>query len=164
LGLLLAVALVVGAVPATSFSTATVPRESSLSVTTDENGVLGINVTDRVSKEADSAELVTVENRFGSSLYVTVELVNPSDGTLIGPDGERGDTVEFPLGTTGGGATKTVNVDVNKKNVSPGDDLAIDLSAAGGGVTVSAPGRSTKVKPGGPSTCPENGKGPPWCR
>lgn len=145
---LVAGVLVLGALPAASFSTGTLDRGHAVDVVDDQDGALGLVVAASVRKN-EVSRLVDVTNHFPNPVTVTVSLPN-GDGTLyFGTD--SGTTVSDTLGS---GATGTVEVDVDN-SVANGYILSFTVTASGPGTTVTAD-RSTTVEQSGGGNCQGN--------
>jgi hypothetical protein len=112
---LLVVALALGAVlftavPAASFTTATVSRGANVGVVNDESGVTGLDVRGFVFC---SGPVVTVTNNLPDAATATVSLDNgQSVADLRGPDGDIGDSVSFGLAS---GESGTVAVETDAR-------------------------------------------------
>lgn len=110
---LLVVAIALGAVlftavPAASFTTATVNRGADVGVVGDGSGVTGLDVQGFI---LCSGSIVTVTNNLPDATTATVSLDNgQSTAELRGPDGDTGDSVSFGLAS---GESGTVDVETN---------------------------------------------------
>lgn len=143
--LLLAVVVVaVAAVPAVSFSTATLDRPATVEVVGDDTGLLGLDVPASVPADEET-RLVDVTNRFGESAQVTVTL---DSATAVYADlyvggVNRGNQWTFVLTD---GATQQVDVVVT----TGGDSLPVvfTVGAATRSVTAEAT-RQTTAEPAG---------------
>lgn len=133
----------VSVLPATSYSTAAVDRGASMGVADDPDAALGLVIADNVSIDTRE-QLVTVTNRLGEDVTVTVSLADgsTSKGTLAVDGGETGDTVSFALAT---GASQQVDVDVANESAYVGDSLVFHVQADGTTIDATADDRQTEI-------------------
>ena len=121
-------AVAVTALPAASFSTASVPRDTNANVVKDPDAVVGLDKAEMVPED-EQTRLVTITNNFDGPADVTIELVE-DDGDLYvdaNGDGERTNVgnsytfTEFPSG-------ETARVDVKTAEETVGTLLEYDVS------------------------------------
>ncbi|PSQ18974.1 hypothetical protein BRD04_10555 [Halobacteriales archaeon QS_9_67_17] len=106
------------ALPAASFSTASVPRDTNANVVTDTNAVVGLDKTTSVrQKKVD--RLVTITNNFGRPADVTVSLVENADGNLY-------------VDTDGDGTVENVENSYRFEGLASGETVDVCVEAAGG--------------------------------
>ncbi len=151
------VSVAVSAVPASSYSTGTAQRGSSVAVASDETAVVGLDVATSV-KKGGVHPLVNVTNRMGVPLTVTVTLTNPNTGELYYDGTKRGSSATFTLGAAGT-PTAQVAVKVSKKP----DVIAFDVTAESNGASVRAANRRVNVSTGPSSGGGSGGGGGPPC-
>lgn len=158
------VAIVIAAgltvVPAASVDTGTLPREETVDVVADSDGVMGLDTVAEVEKGGGAElELVTITNRFDAPLTVTVSIVQNANSLSVDTDGDgtseiEGDSVTFTL--SGNGDSATVYVDTK---ASSGSTLVYDISATTTGSSVDAQ-REAQITSSGTGGGPPGG-GPP---
>ena len=122
-------ALAVTALPAASFSTASVPRDTNANVVNDTDAVVGLNTTDQVPED-EQTQLVNITNNFDGQATVTIELVEENDGSLYvdeNGDGQR-TNVSNSYTFNGLASGETVRVDVRTAEGTAGTSLEYDLS------------------------------------
>lgn len=74
---------------------------TSISVADDQsNAYVGLEVYSPVQKNSQDP-LVTVDNNTATDFTATLSLDNCNDGTLYGPQGDTGCSVQFPLASEG---------------------------------------------------------------
>lgn len=143
LGVLFVLVFATLAVPAGSFSTASVARGSTFGVVSDADGSHNLNVSQSVTI-GQTDPLVTVTNDLGTD--VTIELRLRSDSTGKGDLVVGGDTVgdetsfSLPKGTS-----RTVSLDVPSDAALDGERVYFDVNASAPGLAVTAPNRSTTL-------------------
>jgi hypothetical protein len=71
-------------------------RTTNVSTVDDPDAIVGLLINEEVRKKKREL-LADVTNDTGEDLSVTFSLDNPSQGTLVGPDGGSGDSVTFSL-------------------------------------------------------------------
>lgn len=137
-----------GALPASSFSTGSLDRGHAVDIVDDQNGALALDVAASIRK-TEVSRLVNVTNNFPNAVTVTVS-IPAGTGTLhFGSD--SGQTVSDTLasGSTG-------NVDIEASNdLNNGDVVSFSVTASGPGTTVTA-NRSTTVEQSGGNDCRGN--------
>lgn len=131
-----------GAPGSSAFTTGVLGRGSSVPVADDANGLLGLDVAPSVRANATDT-LVTVTDRVGhrASATVTLHAAASANATLVVNGTRVGDSATLSLAD---GANRTVDVAVDA-NATAGTTLGFDVTANGGGVTVTAPDRTTTV-------------------
>jgi VCBS repeat-containing protein len=134
--LVVVVALAGVAVPAASFSTADVPRGTSVSVVGDSNGVVGLDRATSVQAGQDE-RLVTVTDRFDGTISLSMSIPQ-SDGELkVDTDGDgqyevpASSTVQFGLGD---GGSAEVYIDAAKQSGNP-KEITYDVSGEADGAS-----------------------------
>lgn len=134
-----AVGLLLGmALPSGAFTLMSGPRGGAVDVSADQSGILGLTVYTCVDKDTIDP-LVDTTNNFGSSLSVTVSLVDGTLGTLhVGA--QSGDTVTYSLAS---GGTDTVSFETTTTGPWP-KDVAFTIDATTGGSSVTAT-RSSQI-------------------
>lgn len=145
LSIVLALAVLATAVPAASFTLGTHPRPASSNVVDDIDGTLGLDVATSV-RQKRVQRLVTVTNRLGVSVSVTVAVTNSNQHVLYLDGVEQGTQATFTLAD---GASQQVDVEAHSSE----DFVVFDVTASAADVTVNANGRSVEVTGG-------NGGGP----
>ncbi|WP_049934044.1 hypothetical protein [Halarchaeum acidiphilum] len=135
------VAVAAGGAGTGAFTTAALDRGSSIPIAGDENGVVGLGVSRSVQSNATS-RLVTVTNTLDTSTRVTVSLDENArdDADLVVNGATEGDTANVRLAA---GKRRSFDVDVAANATR--STLGFDVTATGGGVSVSAPDRSTTI-------------------
>lgn len=133
-----------GGVGAGAFSTADVDRSSSIDVTSDASGALGVDTAPSV--HINSTEpLVNLTNRLGRSATVTVELRSASAdrGDLVVNGRNEGDRVSMTLDH---GESVQIDVSVPDNSSLVGESIRFDVRGSATGLRVSANGRSVPIK------------------
>lgn len=171
--LVVVVALAGVAVPAASFSTADVPRDASVSVASDSNGLIKIEKFSPVTKQrgrtanTDNQKLVAMTNRAGEALTTTVTLTGISGELTVDTDGDGTvektgrESVSFQLPENG---AQRVVVYLNTKKTgdfqyaigSEGDSLSFSTTKDG---TVDQPTGPPGGSRGTPGSGGDNGNG-----
>lgn len=137
---LLLVVLVV-AVPALSFTTATLDRGSSIGVVDDPSGILGLEPVDTVEYGTPPKQLVRVTNNFDQPALVTVALASDAQRVAsISDGGAQSNRVSFTL-QPGEFRDITILVDNNANLV--GNTLQYTITAEVPGVTAEADRKTT---------------------
>jgi len=155
-GLLLALGGVVASLGAVgrasdAFTTAAADRSAGIGVADDANGVFELDRVDAVRKNRQE-RLVTVTNTLAESVTLTVSTAAPRTD-LIAPDGSRGSTIEFDLGS---GASADVEIESRANGT-----IDYTIEAAADALDFSAV-RSVEVRPGNGGGNPgQGGGGPP---
>ena len=132
-----------GGVEAEAFSTAAVDRPSSIDVTSDPEGTLGVDTAPSV--HANSTDpLVNLSNHFGQTVTVTVELRSASAdrGDLVMDGLNQGDRVSMTLGR---GESAQIDVSVPDNSSLVGTSIRFDVRGAATGLRVSANDRSVPI-------------------
>lgn len=156
MALALAVLLAATAVPAATFTTATVERGTAVEVESDQNAIVGLVIEDRVDLGGTS-ELVTVTN--GAERELTVAITLTDDVGELVVDGETaGDAATVELSP---GETRTVEIDVALSCDLRNELLSFDVDATTETFT-SHKERSTRIVANHPDCTPGGGDpGPP---
>lgn len=136
--------LVGGPLGSGASSAGEVPRGTGVNVTDDPNGVHALDVAGAVHTNSTDP-LVTVTNRLGRSVTVTVALRSDSTdvGDLVLDGTNHGDAVSFALG---GGATQTVELSVPDDGSLVGRTVYFDANASDAGLVVTATDRNATVE------------------
>lgn len=158
--ILAAVLLVGAAVPASSFDTASLDRQSAIGVVTDTDALLGINHSQTVSKPSDT--LVVVTNRFAAERTISVKLTtctvndlslatsgSATDGILVSNSGSE---VTFRLPSDG---SQEILITVNDVTCDP---IVTRITTTDGLTQVTAE-RESSPEQGGNGGSPGNGNG-----
>jgi hypothetical protein len=164
----LALAVTMAVAPASTYSTGTVDRASSMAVTSDQNAAIAVDTPD-ASGASPSGDFVTVTNRLNVDQTVTVRLDNKTN--------------EYDLSTMNdmSGSPDRVQVEL-----APGESVPVDYEGSGqpkgdarftvettGAVSATLPDRVRRIDdpgggpPGGGGddpACNNPGKGPKRCR
>lgn len=137
LTLVLAIAVLVSAVPAGSFTLGNLPRATGTDVVADVDGTLGLDVAASVQKKT-LVRLLTVTNGLGATVTVTVTVTNDNRHDLYVDGANHGTQATFSLAA---GASQQVDVEAHASQ----NEVVFDVTAAGTSVTVTANGRSSTV-------------------
>lgn len=106
---------------ADAFTSASTPRQTTATIGTDSDGVIGISIIDPVQR--NNQELLTViTNNTDATMMITVELNDCTQGTLYG-NGQSGCSVNASLDTG-----ETVDVDI-ETGESDGATIPFTVSA-----------------------------------
>lgn len=118
--------------PTASFSLGESDRGTSVAVTDDTNGLVGLNKTSELKEGASDNCLVGVTNQLDESATVDVSLGSSSGdlGSLkVGPNGTlEGNSVEFSLND---GASETVYMDVDAGTAGNTTYYSVNVSTSG---------------------------------
>lgn len=122
--LLAAALLIIAAVPASSFDTATLDRQSEIGVVTDPDALLGID--QQATVKNNGGTLVVITNRFAEERTISVALTRCTDNALslatTGADTDGvlltndGSAVTFSLPA---GGSQEIDINVNNKTCDP---------------------------------------------
>lgn len=139
---LVAVAVLGSFVPATSFTTGTVDRGSSVDIVADSDAVLALDIS--TGLQAGSTQLlVNVSNYLGQSVSVTISLDDGSEGDLVVGGTNEGDSTTVDLAQNG---SQEIDIDV-PCDVPAGETVAFSFDVSGNDLAVST-GRSADVTDG----------------
>ena len=133
-----------GGVEAGALSTAGVDRSASVDVTSDPDGVLGVD-TAAPAQVNSTGPLVDVTNRIGQKATVTVELRSASTdrGDLVVDGRNEGDRASMTLDR---GETAQVDVSVSDDSSLVGESIRFDVRASATGLRVSVNDRSVPIE------------------
>ena len=121
-------ALAVTALPAASFSTASVPRDTNANVVKDPDAVVGLDKAESV-REDEKDRLVTITNNFDGPADVTISLVEDDGDFYVDTDGDgTAENVGNSHTFTGLASGGTVEVCVEAAASTAGTVLEYDLN------------------------------------
>lgn len=148
----IAVVLLVTAVPTNAVNFGTADRSSSIDVVGDVDGVQKLNVTSELEDGTEGC-LVEVTNHLSQDVTVNVSLREDSTsyGTLkasLIDSLASGDSVEFNLAA---GDTQTVSMDVNSGTA--GNTTYFHVNSTGPGIYAETLNRSAPIKTSATSSC-----------
>lgn len=148
----LAVAVVLFAVatglPGAASTVGTVSRTAAVDAVDDGRAAHELNLTTAL-EEGRTNCLVTVTNRLGRSVTVTVALgADSTDLGTLRTDGASGDTVQFSLAD---GASQTVDVDVAAG--TNGSTASFVVNAEGSGLSVTDVNRDAPIRQDAATDC-----------
>jgi hypothetical protein len=137
--------VVIGALPTTSFTSATVTRDASISTATDETAVVQLDMYDtepqgflcffgNICLAPPRARLVTITNWFDTPLDVEVTVTSGNALVSTSQFGGYGTSVEL----TGLGQSETVWFRVDDVSDKP---VTFSIDGNGSGITVRLPSR-----------------------
>lgn len=137
-----------------AYTTGEVGRSSDISSSEDPAGLLGLQITESVSRGSSNIPLVIVENNYSFDLSCTFTILGVSQNAAsFSQTGGSSYTVTIPSGTT-----QDIRIDVEQKNTNASEiEFSLDAeSTAGEGVSVSLIRSQTQI--GGGSTDPATGE------
>ena len=144
-GLALVCVLVGGAgLESTAFSAASAPREATVDVTIDENGVHSLDTAQSVHVNSTEA-LTNVTNNHAQDVTVTVALRDDSTqkGDLVVNGVTEGNSATFTLRKT---EAETVKIRVPDDGTLAGQTVYFHVNASAPGFRVDATGRSSPIE------------------
>lgn len=132
-----------GGMATASFTAADAPRNATVDVTTDDVGVLTLDVAPAVHINSTDP-LVNVTNRLSQDVTITVELRGDSEhiGDLVVDGTVVGNKTSFTLAE---GGVQTVEIEIPDNSSLTDETVYFSVDASAPGLEVTAPGRSTPV-------------------